>query len=499
MSNPTFKFLRGRTLYDNLAVAKEALETKVAQLQQGEPAVVYYKQTIDGTERHLALFGIGGPTSATTGTATGTGVFYNTIEVESAIAALGAQISGSTEDDINQKITLYALKKYTDSKSAAATTRVQAGNGISVTESEDTTTKAKTYSVAANVKLEYVKAVTEQGKEAGAKIKIVDATNTGTTFGTIEVSDIIGNGILKSTSYDEKTGKLTLTFNTASGTTKTEEVDLRSLIDVNDVSISEDSKVYLSVKLDSSAAETGGSQAVFSALVKDVSKNEDGLANAKNVKSYVDTSVANKNVDAAGDTYVSATATNNKVTITINVAGFTVTTGGTSDSTITGTDGKLASSKDIANAITNFTNARITEQINKLNKDNTSVTGTNVSFNYSQSKGIPTISDLNVAYTTVTNKAHSGDASAQTAFITVSDSEKIAKGKDVSAASTYAKALSTEDRAYTDAKIATLDSTKEAKNTVDTNGNDLAVKVSEIDGLITGVTATITTLNGGTF
>lgn len=499
MPNPTFKFLRGRTLYDNLTAAKTALENKVAQLQQGEPAVVYYKQTINGSEKHLALFGIGGPTSASTGTATGTGVFYNTVEVESAIAALGAQISGSTEDQIEQKLTLYALKKYINSKADAATTKVQAGNGISVSGNTDSTTSAKTYSITANVQLEYVKAVTEQGKEAGAKIKLVDKTNTGTTFGVIEVSDIIGNGILKSTSYDEKTGKLTLTFNTASGTTKTEEVDLRSLIDVNDVSIDENSKNYLSVKLDSSAAETGGSQAVFSALVKGVSDDKDGLANAKDVKSYVDTKVANKNVDAAGDEYVTATAANNKVTISTNVTGFTVTTGGASDSTITGTDGKLASSKDIASAVTSFTNARITEQINKLNKTKTSVTATNVSFNYSQSNGIPTISDLNVAYTTVTNKDHSGNASAQTASITVSDNEKIAKGKDISAASTYAKALSTEDRAYTDAKIATLDSTKEAQNTVDTNGNDLAVKVSEVDGLITGVTATITTLNGGTF
>lgn len=652
MTNPTFKFLRGKTLYADLAAAKTALEDKVKTLQQGEPALVYYKDGDAEDAKHLALFGIGGTGDEN---ATGTGIFYNTIEVDSAIAALGAQISGSTGDQVEKGLTLYALKNYIEEKAGAASAKVVSGNGISVTESQDSQTSAVTYAVAANVELKYVAAVTEEGKESGAKIELLDKSDTGNTFGTIEVSDIIGNGLLQSTSYDKDTGKLTLTFLTASGTTQDTVVDLGALIDINDVGISAESQNYLSVTLDASAGESGGSQAVFAALVQNVSANTKGLADAKDVKtyvddtiagldatvtgkgvnieatvseadgkltgitvsekyatvavtahsesasaaisvenesqlatgkdiqsvatyvdgkvteeknrvdaltssvtstdgavakvkvvtkggnvtavtvenasagvssgdtdnltltattgtaavlgsdiptikSYVDAKVSGKNVTASGDTYVNASAADNKVTIATQVVDFTVSTSGTNDSTITGTEGKLASSKGIADAVSAFTNARIAEEIKKLDKKETNVSGTNVSFKYSQTGAIVTISDLTVDYASVAYTAHTGEtASAQTASITITNEEKIVKGKDVSAATEYAKALSTEDRAYTDAKIETLDAEVEKANIVATNGNDLKVKVVEANGVITTVEASITTLDAGTF
>lgn len=69
----------------------------------------------------------------------------------------------------------------------------------------------------------------------------------------------------------------------------------------------------------------------------------DGLATANDVKTYVDTAVANKNVSATGDTYVSATASNNAVTIATDVQDLTFTQGsGSTNSTLSGTADSLA-------------------------------------------------------------------------------------------------------------------------------------------------------------
>lgn len=92
-----------------------------------------------------------------------------------------------------------------------------------------------------------------------------------------------------------------------------------------------------------------------------------GLAEASDVKSYVDAAVANKNVTAEGDDYVSATAADNKVTVDSNVQNLTFTQGsGSTDSTLSGTAKSLADGSDIATNVSSFTNARISEEIAKL-------------------------------------------------------------------------------------------------------------------------------------
>ena len=92
-----------------------------------------------------------------------------------------------------------------------------------------------------------------------------------------------------------------------------------------------------------------------------------GLAEASDVKDYVDTAVANKNVTATGDNYVSASASNNAVTIATDVQNLTFTQGsGSTDSTLSGTANSLADGSDIATKVSSFTNARISEEIAKL-------------------------------------------------------------------------------------------------------------------------------------
>lgn len=98
-----------------------------------------------------------------------------------------------------------------------------------------------------------------------------------------------------------------------------------------------------------------------------------GYAEATNVKTYVDAKVAGKNVAAEGDTYVSATAADNKVTVRTNVAELTVGKSGTADSTLAGTVNKLVDGSDVATKVSSFVNARLDEEIKKLDVNDEAV------------------------------------------------------------------------------------------------------------------------------
>lgn len=101
--------------------------------------------------------------------------------------------------------------------------------------------------------------------------------------------------------------------------------------------------------------------------VSTADSSNQGLAEASDVKDYVDSAVANKNVSASGDNYVSATASNNEVTVSTDVQTLTFTqSSGSTDSTLSGTAQSLADGADIATKVSSFTNARISEEIAKL-------------------------------------------------------------------------------------------------------------------------------------
>ena len=84
------------------------------------------------------------------------------------------------------------------------------------------------------------------------------------------------------------------------------------------------------------------------------------------VQAAIDAAVAGKNVEAEGDDYVGATASNNKVTVASNVRLLTVTTTSGANSTITGVEKSLVDGKEVADKVAAFTNARIGEEIAKL-------------------------------------------------------------------------------------------------------------------------------------
>ena len=136
-----------------------------------------------------------------------------------------------------------------------------------------------------NLKLYYDDATKRLGfSQLGQESKLIGGTE-------VDMSKVFVNEtLLKTSAYDETNGKLTLTFNTKEGD-KNVDVDLSKLIDINDVSVKEESKKYLTVAPE--VLETDGSQAVFSLKVVNLeglkTEEESGLADAYNVAQYIET------------------------------------------------------------------------------------------------------------------------------------------------------------------------------------------------------------------
>ena len=161
--------------------------------------------------------------------------------------------------------------------------------------------------------------IAESGS-TGATIALRD--NSNTVLSSIEVSDIVGDGVLKDSIYHQDTNILELRFgngkvyNPNDPTTYTKvEVNLQKLIDINDVFIGNDSSIYLNATLDASTV-------TLDTKMQDPSTADvthTGLADAWKVKQYVDSKSTSLSVSASGDNYVDASvdANDNKH---INVA-----------------------------------------------------------------------------------------------------------------------------------------------------------------------------------
>lgn len=209
------------------------------------------------------------------------------------------------------------------------------------------------------------------GVTAGHKYITLTAADKTTVESAIDLCDIVGSSLIEKTAYDPSTGKLTITWKTADGTatTNTTVIDLAAMLDINDMSVVEASQKYLTVDL--SGAEN--SQAVFTVHTKavaDATAEATGLADAADVKAYVDGKVAN--LSAEGDEYVSASYANSKITVTADVQNLTVGKEGAADSTLAGVEKSLVDGKDVAEKVSAFVNARLGEEVGKLDSDVTS-------------------------------------------------------------------------------------------------------------------------------
>ena len=128
-----------------------------------------------------------------------------------------------------------------------------------------------------------------------ADTKTIDFTSeNGTTVQHIKASDIIGNHLVENSTYDAVTNHLTLTFKGAEAPVDV-DIDLGQMLDMNDVVSSNETYFtvnYVEKKL------------TITPVTKKVTSGEEGLADAKDVKSYVDAAVsgAQDNLQASIDT-----------------------------------------------------------------------------------------------------------------------------------------------------------------------------------------------------
>lgn len=263
-----------------------------------------------------------------------------------------------------------------------------------------------------------------------AHIALVDEDNK--ELSTVAVSDIVGNGVLKNTSYDATTGYLKLTFAQADGTDKIVDIDLRAMLDINDMSVDPNSQEYLHVELGAADAE-GNSQAVFSVGVQNLSvtKGTAGEYNAEGAQTTAPVhgalSGVAKSLADGGD-------------VALKVKDYV--------------DGEIAIEAARADA-------KVLASIKALDKTSSTVDGTNVHVAYKEEDGIVTIESVVEDYATVTRVATSSVAGtpAADASITVTpgDEDKLVKAKDLKDVADYAADKVTEEAHRVDKKIADLD------------------------------------------
>lgn len=252
-----------------------------------------------------------------------------------------------------------------------------------------TITKTGEDGLATALKLTYHAAVTTEGSEKGAYIALEDNNGASIANSEIPVSDLIGNGILKNASYSETTGKLTLTFATASGSDKTFDIDLGSLLDIDDIVLKDQTvdetgkgNDYLSFEIKSQ--ETGQAElGVKTVKLEEATTSKTGLVDAYDAKTYVDSKAADLAVEAEGDDYITAEvdATNNKkINVTADVQALEATEGTKGEydnegkettapvaATLTGTEKSLVDGADVAAKVTTFVNGAIAIEVERAN------------------------------------------------------------------------------------------------------------------------------------
>jgi hypothetical protein len=265
-----------------------------------------------------------------------------------------------------------AAKSYIDAEIAKATTEVVEGKGIDITETEHADGHA-IYTIDSSLTLQYNAA---SGNNP-ATITLTGA-NDG-VFGTVNISDIIGNGVISDTEYYPSTGELVLTFNKADGTTQDVSIDLTDIIDLGDLMVKADSTDYLEITQVTPDPATDENQLSFAIKTVDVSTataNATGLADAFKVKEYVDSQTTDLAVTAEGDDYVSATVnaqTDNKhVIVDANVVALSGEAGtvGVYDASgaqttapqhgsLSGTANSLADAADIASTVKTYVDGEV--------------------------------------------------------------------------------------------------------------------------------------------
>lgn len=246
-----------------------------------------------------------------------------------------------------------------------------------------------------------------------ARIVLADQNgNSGyNALSSVNVSDIVGSGIVQSSAYDPSTGMLTINW---AGSTqenpKTTQIDLGALLDIQDIIIKSDSADYLSFTAVDPGTETGGQAQIgvkladvtYTPTVPGTSAADLTVNTAKGkmlaaddaipaIKEYVTDVLNNASaslaVTAEGDAYVGASvdaATDNKhVIVKSNVTKLTATAGtpgvygadggqttAPSAGTLSGTANSLGDAADIAAKVKTYVDGAIAIEVARSDAKN---------------------------------------------------------------------------------------------------------------------------------
>ena len=252
-----------------------------------------------------------------------------------------------------------------------------------------------------------------------------------------EVIKIYKDGNLKSATLGDNQ-KLLLTYTTADGTDATVEVDFAAIAFntefKNGLQVAGNGEISVKVDADSESFLTVG---------------ENGVKLA-GVQSAIDAAVAGKNVSAHGDEYITATASNNTVSVSADVQDLTVTTREGADSTIAGVEKSLVDGKEVADKVATFTNARISEEIAKLDATaggTTIAEGNHVAVQVVETDG--KITAVNVSEDDIASKT---DLDAEIARATGAEAQALADAKSYTDGE-FKKRTTISGYGITDAKI----------------------------------------------
>lgn len=238
-----------------------------------------------------------------------------------------------------------------------------------------------------------------------AVTKAIDFTSeNGTTVQSINASDIIGNHVVKSSSYDASTNKLKLTFGGASEDAEV-DIDLGQMLDMNDV-ISGDAEHF-----EVSYAEK---RLTIKPVTATVASGTVGLADANDVKSYVDAAVS-----GAQDTLQAAINTINGKLDIIQGA-----------ETVNGSINKaLKDAKDYADGLNSAANAAITKEISDRMAADQALYGGVIPANgaHTISGNAANIGELVNAFATETMNRETADNAEKSAREAADNAEKSAR------------------------------------------------------------------------
>ena len=343
MANKHFQFLRSLNPEANLAAAKSALSGLT--LMAGEPAIALYK---DEKQTVKALFAIA-PQAGT-----GKTLFLGEDEVKALIATAKGEAIADADGKIGTLTDLKTTAKDTlvaainEVHDAIASAETAGKVTIAVADgTEDNVLKSYTFSQGGknigtiNIPKDLVvksgEVVTDpEGQPAGTYIKLTIANQTKPLYIDVkklvdvytakenaaqvqiaisETNEVSASIVAKSVTNAELSDAVNASLALAdSATQSVTEGTTNGTISVDGADVAVHGLGSASYT-NSNAYDASGSAATVKSEVIGTSGDAKTADTIYGAKAYADAAVADKNVSATGDTYVQATAENNKVTV----------------------------------------------------------------------------------------------------------------------------------------------------------------------------------------